>query len=49
MKSKETDQTHLILGVRAFDIFDERRYVLEVLSDILGGGMSSRLFQKIRE
>ena len=48
LKSKETDQTHLILGSRAFDIFDERRYVLEVLSDILGGGMSSRLFQKIR-
>lgn len=48
LKSKETDQTHLVLGVRAFDIFDERRYILEVLSDILGGGMSSRLFQKIR-
>jgi len=48
LKFKETDQTHLILGSRAFDIFDERRYVLEVLSDILGGGMSSRLFQKIR-
>ncbi len=48
LKHKETDQTHLILGVRAFDVFDERRYVLGVLSDILGGGMSSRLFQKIR-
>lgn len=46
---KESDQTHLILGVRAFDIFDERKYILEVLSDVLGGGMSSRLFQKIRE
>lgn len=49
LKHKETDQTHLVLGVRAFDIFDERKYVLEVLADILGGGMSSRLFQKIRE
>ncbi len=48
LKHKKTDQTHLILGVRAFDVFDERRYALEVLSDILGGGMSSRLFQKIR-
>jgi len=37
------------LGVRAFDIFDERRYILQILADILGGGMSSRLFQKIRE
>ncbi len=49
LKHKETDQTHLILGCRAFDIFDERRFALEVLSDILGGGFSSRLFQKIRE
>lgn len=49
IKHKESDQTHLVLGVRAFSIFDERRYALEVLSDILGGGMSSRLFQKVRE
>jgi len=49
LKHKETDQTHLILGCRAFDVFDERRFVLEILADILGGGMSSRLFQKIRE
>jgi predicted Zn-dependent peptidase len=49
LKYKETDQTHLVLGVRAFDIFDKRKYALELLADILGGGMSSRLFQKIRE
>ncbi|MBI5306683.1 insulinase family protein [Candidatus Wolfebacteria bacterium] len=48
-KKKESDQTHLILGTRAFNIFDKRIYALMVLSDILGGGMSSRLFQKIRE
>ncbi len=48
LKHKETDQTHLVLGVRAFDIFDKRKYALELLADILGGGMSSRLFQKIR-
>ena len=48
VKFKETDQAHLVVGVRAFDVFDKRRYALEVLSDILGGGMSSRLFQKIR-
>ncbi len=46
---KESDQTHIILGVRAFNIFDDRRFTLEVLSDILGGGMSSRLFVKVRE
>lgn len=45
---KETDQAHLVLGCRAFDIFDDRRYPLEVLTAILGVGMSSRLFEKIR-
>ncbi len=49
MRHKESDQTHIILGFRAFDMFDDRRYELDVLGDILGGGMSSRLFQKVRE
>jgi predicted Zn-dependent peptidase len=47
--TKNTDQTHLVLGFRAFSLFDERRYALSVLSTILGGGMSSRLFQRLRE
>lgn len=45
---KKSDQTHLVLGFRAFGLNDNRRYILQVLADILGGGMSSRLFQKIR-
>ncbi len=49
LKFKESDQSHIMIGVRAFSMFDKRRYALEVLSDILGGGMSSRLFQKVRE
>lgn len=49
LKTKDTDQTHLILGVRAFNLFDHRRYALEVLSHLLGGSMSSRLFQKVRD
>lgn len=49
LKQKDSDQTHLVLGARAYDIFDKRKYELEVLGEILGGGMSSRLFQKIRE
>ena len=49
LKMKETDQAHLVVGVRAFDIFDKRKYAINLLADILGGGMSSRLFQKIRE
>ena len=45
---RETDQTHLCLGVRAFDLFHPKRYVQDLLSVILGGMMSSRLFEKIR-
>ncbi len=49
VKHKKSDQGHLTLGVRAFDIFDKRRYALQVLADVLGGGMSSRLWKKVRE
>jgi len=49
IQNKKTDQTHFILGVRAFDFYHEDRYVLAVLSTILGGGMSSRLFMAVRE
>jgi len=48
IRFKKSDQTHLIVGFRAFDIHDDRRFALGVLGDILGGGMSSRLFKKIR-
>lgn len=49
LKFKESDQGHLVLGFRAFDIFDKRRFAIQVLADILGGGMSSRLWKKVRE
>jgi len=49
LETKQSDQTHLVLGFRAFDMFDKRKYALNVLCNILGGGMSSRLFQKVRE
>ncbi|KKQ43759.1 hypothetical protein A2907_02195 [Candidatus Azambacteria bacterium RIFCSPLOWO2_01_FULL_37_9] len=49
INSKQTDQTHWCLSFRAFDIFDKRRFALAVLSLILGEGMSSRLFIRIRE
>jgi len=48
-KKKKTDQVHLILGFRGVKLSDKRRYVQNVLATILGGMMSSRLFQKIRE
>ncbi len=49
VKHKKTDQTQLILGVRAFDFHHPDRYALSVLATILGGNMSSRLFIAVRE
>ena len=49
IKFKKTDQTHLIIGTRAYHQNHKDRYVLAMLSVILGGNMSSRLFIKIRE
>ncbi len=46
---KETEQVHLCIGTWGLAQADEARYVLMVLDNILGGGMSSRLFQEIRE
>lgn len=49
VKYKETDQTHFVLGVRTFDLFDKRNVTLSMLAGVLGAGMSSRLFTKLRE
>ena len=49
INAKKTEQTHLCLGFRAFGLADPRRYVLGLLSVVLGGGMSSRLFHEVRE
>jgi len=49
LRTKETDQTHLTLGVRAYNIFKPERYPLAVLANLLGGVMSSRIFTEIRE
>lgn len=46
---RATDQSHLCLGVRGYDIFHPDRYTLDLLGVILGGNMSSRLFISIRE
>jgi predicted Zn-dependent peptidase len=46
---RPTEQAHLILGGTALARGDERRFALGVLNNALGGGMSSRLFQEIRE
>jgi predicted Zn-dependent peptidase len=44
-----TEQANVVLGMRAVSRHDDRRWALGVLSAALGGGMSSRLFQSIRE
>ena len=49
LENKKTDQTHLCLGVKGFSISDDKRIPLKVLSVILGGNMSSRLFTNLRE
>jgi predicted Zn-dependent peptidase len=46
---RPTEQAHLVLGVPALSRVDDRRFALGVLNGALGGGMSSRLFQEIRE
>lgn len=46
---KKIDQSHLAIGIKAFDMFDERRYALNILSTLLGEKSSSRLFMEIRE
>ena len=47
--TKDTEQVHICYGSEALDSRHEDRFVLSILDNILGGGMSSRLFQKIRE
>jgi predicted Zn-dependent peptidase len=46
---RPTEQAHVVYGVRSVSRFDDRRWALAVLNHVLGGGLSSRLFQKVRE
>jgi predicted Zn-dependent peptidase len=47
--SRETEQTHVVLGMSALAALDDDRYALTIVNQALGGGMSSRLFQEVRE
>ncbi len=49
LHEKKSDQTHLVFGFRSFDTYNKINTVIGLLSTILGGGMSSRLFNKMRE
>ncbi len=47
--NKDTEQAHILLGMVTMDSRDDDRFPLQLLNDVVGGGMSSRLFQQIRE
>ena len=47
--NRPTEQAHLVIGMRAPARDDDDRFALAVLNQLLGGGMSSRLFQEVRE
>lgn len=47
--TRATEQAHLVLGMRAFSRHDPDRFALTALNTALGGGMSSRLFEEVRE
>lgn len=47
--NKDIEQNHIYIGFEGLNLDHKDRFVLQVLSGILGGGMSSRLFQKVRE
>jgi predicted Zn-dependent peptidase len=49
IRHKESEQAYIVLGTQGLSVRDDRRYTLSILDTILGGGMSSRLFQEIRE
>lgn len=49
IQQKKTEQVHIAIGFRTVPINNEEKHALSVLSAILGGGMSSRLFSEVRE
>jgi predicted Zn-dependent peptidase len=49
VKNKKLEQVHLVLGTQGLHATHPQRFAFSILNTILGGGMSSRLFQEIRE
>lgn len=47
--ARDSAQTHIVMGTDTFPYTDRRRYALLLITTVLGGGMSSRLFQRVRE
>jgi predicted Zn-dependent peptidase len=49
IEQRDTAQAHLVFGTDTFPLHDPRRFTLAILTNVFGGGMSSRLFQRVRE
>jgi len=49
VREKPIEQNHICIGYEGVSFFDERRYAIQILSNIVGGGMSSRLFSRVRD
>ncbi len=49
VKTRETEQAHIVIGGPGLDRSDERRWAFEILNHVMGSGMSSRLFREVRE
>ncbi|WP_410965968.1 insulinase family protein, partial [Salmonella sp. SAL4438] len=47
--TKQSDQAHVVIGARSYPHGHPDRYAVQLLSTVLGGGMSSRLFTEVRE
>ena len=48
-RNKETEQVHMVIGTPGLRLEDDDVYIVQVINTVLGGGLSSRLFQEIRE
>lgn len=48
-RNKDTEQVHMVIGTPGLRLDDDRVYIVQVINTVLGGGLSSRLFQEIRE
>ncbi len=49
VETRDLEQVHIALALQGIPVRDERLYSLQVFTNVLGGGMSSRLFQEVRE
>jgi predicted Zn-dependent peptidase len=49
VRCKDIEQNHLCVGFPACSLTDERRFAFQLINNVLGGGMSSRLFRRLRE